>query len=234
MDLIQPNPYCLSPLSPPSFGAPGFPTCIVWWVYCGRNQFVGDYKLSRIVGIQHYLTSCHYLLKDEITNWITHDSWMFEAPVLPDRVRCRVGTLAIFVGTQLDSGEFPGHIKRWRSSKKIASAAREESRTAWWCELCVSPKTAAAPNPQSHVTTSPSQQPAVMRSRCREKDLENKLAFFEHKLQEYNDAVTACDQSRLGPETEIWMILGLLVVLRENLGKREKKCGKPWSQVLKL
>jgi uncharacterized coiled-coil protein SlyX len=61
-----------------------------------------------------------------------------------------------------------------------------------------------------------------MRSRCREKDLENKLAFFEHKLQEYNDAVTACDQSRLGPETEIWMILGLLVVLRENLGKREK------------
>eukprot|EP00438_Fugacium_kawagutii_P002960 Skav219514 [mRNA] locus=scaffold3561:198915:201548:- [translate_table: standard] len=37
------------------------------------------------------------------------------------------------------------------------------------------------------------------KSRCREKDLENKLAFFEHKLQEYNDAMVACEQSRLGP-----------------------------------
>mmetsp|Transcript_38870 Transcript_38870/g.72269 ORF Transcript_38870/g.72269 Transcript_38870/m.72269 type:complete len:439 (+) Transcript_38870:60-1376(+) len=35
-------------------------------------------------------------------------------------------------------------------------------------------------------------------SKCREKDLQNKLGFFEAKLAEYNDAYEACEKSRTG------------------------------------
>lgn len=50
VDLIQPNPYCLSPPSPPSSGDPGFPIAFFGEKKGGRKQFVGDHQLSRIVG----------------------------------------------------------------------------------------------------------------------------------------------------------------------------------------
>lgn len=76
----------------------------------------------------------------------------------------------------------------------------EEARCSNTTECCVdliqpNPYCLSPPSPPSPLSF---QTECDAASRCREKDLENKLAFFEHKLQEYNDAVTACDQSRSG------------------------------------
>jgi len=76
----------------------------------------------------------------------------------------------------------------------------EEARCSNTTECCVdliqpNPYCLSPPSPPSPLSF---QTECDAASRCREKDLENKLAYFEHKLQEYNDAVVACEQSRLG------------------------------------
>lgn len=76
----------------------------------------------------------------------------------------------------------------------------EEARCANTTECCVdliqpNPYCLSPPSPPSPLTF---QSECDTASKCREKDLDNKLAFFELKLQEYNEASYACEQSRLG------------------------------------
>jgi hypothetical protein len=73
----------------------------------------------------------------------------------------------------------------------------------------------------------------VMRSRCREKDLENKLAFFEQTagVQWCRDCLWSVP---LGPGDRDLDDPGFVGGFEGKPRQTRKKCGKPWSQVLKL
>ncbi|CAK9038860.1 unnamed protein product [Durusdinium trenchii] len=130
VDLIQPNPYCLSPPSPPS-----------------PLTFQSECDTAR----KSYVAS---------SRWAWYCCVWLAGATLMDN--------AIF-----------HHIQPFEKQRTSSSGHRR---------LC-GRTVLVQPRPQ-HLPRS--------RSKCREKDLDNKLAFFELKLQEYNEASYACEQSRLG------------------------------------
>ncbi|CAJ1350436.1 unnamed protein product, partial [Effrenium voratum] len=99
-----------------------------------------------------------------------------------------------------------GEVNSCRSSyekyvyDEYKTCVKEEGRCSNTTECCVD---LIQPNPYClNPPSAPSplslQTECDGAAKCREKDIANKLGFFENKLKEYNDAVTACDLSRAG------------------------------------